>query len=750
MNIRDMLDLLFPISGNRQLTPAQEAIVNHPNGPAWLLAGPGSGKTEVLSLLVLRLLYVSNDPVQAERVPPDSIIVTTFTEKAARNLEDRISQYRSIILSSHPQLSEIDISKLRIGTLHGLCNDILQEIRSPNYQNVRLMDDFEQSLFVREHLSLIKQSNPTKELAFWSQFPWMFLPYQWQSHYSYPPNKWNSTHAIVSILNRLVEDRVSISGLRAAGGQLTELANLFDEYSELLNINYRCDFSQLQLRFLQFLQSNLGQAFVNGADNFPGIKWVLVDEYQDTNPIQEEIYFELSKVAPHNLVVVGDDDQAMYRFRGGSVECMVSFNDACNAFLGLSSNSIKKYPLIDNFRSHSGIVSFFNEYISSFPVMNKPGARVKKPPINPMKTITQTYPAVSRISHSSLQNVAALFAETVRGLVDNGIVNDPSECCLLLKSTKETPNNAKKYVDALHAEGFDVYNPRNKSFSEQEEVQAFLGTLLAIFDPNRRVATDPSDKSIPTGESIIRATYDRLASTHSDLLSYVNNATKSITSKAGNRIETTLQEIAYFILSLEPFNSWQYNPTRRIRLGKITQLLEAYSSMPVLDPTTGLPRENVRRGSLKASSSFPGEVDEFWLKSFYRLFIGYVLEAGFDDEEDEEVIVPTGMIPVMTMHQSKGLEFPFVFVGHLGENPKISSTHELETIFSVYPSNPKRSFARAPANERAAMDMIRQYYVAYSRAEYALILLGSTSHFAKEAIPLGPTKYWVRHRTNQL
>lgn len=239
MNIKDMLNLLFPKSGNKQLTPAQEEIVNHPNGPAWLLAGPGSGKTEVLSLLVLRLLYVNNDPIQSERVPPESIIVTTFTEKAARNLVDRISQYRAVILSSYPHLSEIDISKLRIGTLHGLCNDILQELRSPNYQNVRLMDDFEQSLFIREHLSLIKQSNTTRDLAFWSQFPWMFLPHQWQPHYSYPPNKWNSTHAIVAILNRLVEDRVSINDLRSAGGQLTELADLFDEYSGLLNVNYR-------------------------------------------------------------------------------------------------------------------------------------------------------------------------------------------------------------------------------------------------------------------------------------------------------------------------------------------------------------------------------------------------------------------------------------------------------------------------------------------------------------------------------
>lgn len=105
---------------------------------------------------------------------------------------------------------------------------------------------------------------------------------------------------------------------------------------------------------------------------------------------------------------------------------------------------------------------------------------------------------------------------------------------------------------------------------------------------------------------------------------------------------------------------------------------------------------------MRTSNHHPGEVDANWLGSFYYLFLGYVLDAGFDDEEDEDVIVPAGMVPVMTMHQSKG------------------------------------------------MDMIRQYYVAYSRAKYALILLGTQTHFSKQSVPLGPTRNWVRHRTNAL
>jgi DNA helicase-2/ATP-dependent DNA helicase PcrA len=88
---------------------------------------------------------------------------------------------------------------------------------------------------------------------------------------------------------------------------LQVLADLYDEYVQHLDANFRCDFSQLQSRFLNFLRMPLGQAFLNGDGTAinPGIQWVLVDEYQDTNPVQEEIYFELAKRAPHNLVVVG-------------------------------------------------------------------------------------------------------------------------------------------------------------------------------------------------------------------------------------------------------------------------------------------------------------------------------------------------------------------------------------------------------------------------------------------------------------
>ncbi len=753
MTITELLAILYPPGATKQLTPQQEAIVRHPQGPAWVLAGPGSGKTEVLTVMVLRLLYVSGDPLQAQRVPPESVFVTTFTEKAAKNLEDRILNYRARLVAADPSLVVIDVSKLRVGTLHGLANDLLQEFRAPNYQNVRLMDEFEQALFVREHMSLVKAPNAPAEITFWGAFPWMFTPLQWQPTRAYPPSRWNTTSALIVLLNRMVEDRVSVTGLRAVGGQLARLADLYDEYVKHLLNNYRCDFSQLQGRFLSFLSTPLGQSFLtgDGSPANPGIQWVLVDEYQDTNPMQEEIYFQLARRAPHNLVVVGDDDQAMYRFRGGSVECMVTFDRACQAFLGLNPSTVARYSLVDNFRSHTDIVDFINDYITAFPLMLTPGARSPKPPVVARKLIPQTYPAIGRLVGAKLGDVADLFAQTVADLISTGKVNDPNECCLLLKSTKESPRNAGPFAAALQARGLSVYNPRNKTFMEQEEVQGLLGAILAVVDPQRRYAQDPANKnSIPAAEADFRTTYDALAAANPALTAYVAQCRAAILAKPGEYFDCNLQELTYYLMSCEPFSTWQNDPVRRVRFARLTKLLEAYNSTPVLDPATGLARPNVTRGTMRASSTYPGEVVGGWLNSFYHLFLTYIMDVGMNDEENDEVICPAGMVPIMTMHQSKGLEFPYVFVGHMGEGAEVGKSHRLETLFSQYPANPARSFLRRPEGERAQMDMVRQYYVAYSRAEYALIFLGTATHFNKDAIPCGPSAGWLKHRTNVL
>lgn len=752
MTLTELLRILFPTASPVRLTLDQERIVRHPSGPAWVLAGPGSGKTEVLTVLALRLIYVEGDPVQATRVPPEAIFITTFTEKAARNLEDRIAQKRALIIAQRPDLADIDISKLRIGTLHGLCNDLLQEFRAPNYQNVRLMDEFEQGMFIYEQSSIVKAPNVLTDLPFWTDFEFLFAARDWKASYGKVPSKWNATNTLMKLFNRIVEDRVSLASMRAKGGSWARLADLYDEYVAAMLAEHRCDFAHLQLRFLEFLQTPLGQHFRDGdeAQGHPGIKWVLVDEYQDTNLIQEEVYLTLASRPPFNVVVVGDDDQAMYRFRGGSVECMVTFDQACRTYLGISPTSVLSYPMVENFRSHAGIVDFCNKYVAAFPAMKLSGARVPgKPPLVPKSGITGAYPAVSQLRAPTAPALADRFADLVRDLVANGIVKDFNQCCLLLRSTKEGPQNALHYVDALRARGIPVYNPRNKGFLEQEEVCGLLGSLFAVIDPTGlNVPNDPKD---PRAFQVIRdfvaacqAEYQRLSSANAALKAYVDSCKSALTKNPGAYLSAHLQEVVYFLISLPPFDGWQTDPVRRVRMARLTALFESYVSMPVPGKPT------LSRGSLRASTGNPGEVVVGWTRSFYHLFVGYLSRTGLDEEEDDDEICPLGMVPIMTMHQSKGLQFPFVFVGHMGKDWETSATHRLETELSHFPGNPARAFPRLPEPTRAELDLIRQYYVAYSRAQNALIVMGTNPQFAKGATPCGPNPAWLSNQTRAI
>jgi DNA helicase-2/ATP-dependent DNA helicase PcrA len=172
-------------------------------------------------------------------------------------------------------------------------------------------------------------------------------------------------------------------------------------------------------------------------------------------------------------------------------------------------------------------------------------------------------------------------------------------------------------------------------------------------------------------------------------------------------LNLSMLEILHRILSLDPFRSWRADPVRNQRLAKVTRLFESYHSF-------GL-------DSLVAENA---AVSQSFLNRFYNMFISYLIEAGINDEEDDEVIVPRGYLSVMTVHQSKGLEFPFVIVGQLGNRGGVGTAQILEHDLApfrqdLYPRN-----ARS-ADLLALEDDIRLLYVAYSRAQYGLILAGT-------------------------
>jgi DNA helicase-2/ATP-dependent DNA helicase PcrA len=681
----------------------QRCAVDHVGGPLWLIAGPGSGKSEVLVTRALRLMCV-------DRVDPHGVIVTTFTEKAARNLEDRLSLYLSALQSTSPSLRDVDLADLRVGTLHSLCNDLMQEFRYRPYQNVRLLNEAEQAWFTYGQAAISDHT----DVAFWTQFAWLFN--RWTPNSGYAPAKWDRVRAAMSLFNRIVEDLVDTERLRRAGGHWLQLADFYDQYRQALSRRYSCDFAHLQAHFLEFLRSPTGMLMLSGQGGYPPVEHILVDEYQDTNPIQERIYLALAQMPPHNLTVVGDDDQALYRFRGGTVSCMVNFNNACDAaYQGVTPTQI---DLARNYRSHPEIIAYFNDYVSGFPEMQAPGVRAPgKSAVVPAGDIDGDYPAVLWINGRTVEQVADNVASfVVDHLLGDGIISDPSQCLLLFRSTKESPRNAGPFVTALRDRGLGVYNPRSRTFMDNEEVQLLLGLLVSLVDPGGAYAASrirglaaAVDEWLLTGG---RLSADPTVNTL-ELENYMRESGNRLqalcAASPGASLGVTLLEIAYRMLAHEPFQRWREDPVRNTRIAKVTRLLESYHA--------------VGWGMLKSDDSGNGVAESF-RNVFYSRFVGYVISAGVNDEEDEDVIVPLGALPVMTVHQAKGLEFPIVIAAQVGGNSSPGASQFFEAELTGFRDDLYPRQVATP-EDMAIQDDIRLLYVAYSRAEWALAIGGT-------------------------
>ena len=689
-----------------ELDDGQKDAISHDTGPLWIIAGPGTGKTEVLVARCLKLIFVDN-------VKPGSIIVTTFTNHAAKQLEDKILAYYNYFKELYPELGSIDLSDMRIGTLHGLCNEVMQEYKYENWQDLRLLDDIEQKLFIRKNLA---QRMKDKALI-WGQFSYMVRENRNENRNGYGPNLWEITKATSTLFNKIVEDRIDVPQLQSSGGGFTQLADEYLNYKQYLLDHKRCDFAHLQSIFLDFLSSQQSQVFLNGDEenNIPCVEHILVDEYQDTNPIQEEIYFKLANKAPHNLAVVGDDDQALYRFRAGTVECMVNFPQKCGS--SWPSTTANLVQLKNNYRSHPDIVRWINDYIESFPQMEDEGVRSQnKERLEDRSSISGVYPAVGWVSPKRYRDAGFEFVQIVEGLHDNGIIPDYKECALLLPSSKESTRYAGPFVNALRVANIPYYNPRSKAYIEQEEVTTCLGALLSIFDPNFDVGGDNLSPRIRDRARQWMVQYNEISEDYPELEEYVRKSQEVIQSmNVGERITPAMPTILYRIISFEPFIGWQNDPQRDLRISKLTRIFEAYCSIVgrylFMDDTT------------------PGVINQQWLNDFYYLLIGYLDSTGIDEDEDEEVICPPGRVPIMTIHQAKGLQFPFVFVSSLGWAASPGATHYLESDLNKFRMTPM-PYQFSPA-EKALHDMVRLYYVAYSRAENALIFIATRNQLAQ-------------------
>jgi len=740
MNIDELIKALENFPGrNINLDNDQRAVLTHTGGPLWVIAGPGSGKTDSIVFRCIKLLVV-------DLVPPVGIILTTFTEKAANNLQTRISQYMQYLQNIDKSLNSIDYNRIRVDTLHGLCNDIMQEFRFTGYQNFRLLNDIEQRLFILEHSSpaSLNDSISKNYDTLWPFFSYVFSGFdllsmsRWVPSSGRTPNRNIKAKGLAILFNRVVEDMADINVMKSKGGEWETLVRAYEEYKNKLFDNYRCDFAHVQAKFIDFLNSQQARLFLsgNGTDQYPGVQHVLVDEYQDTNPIQEEIYFKLAE-SNRNLCVVGDDDQALYRFRGGTVDCMVNFENSCNQKMKISN--VKKVFLSTNYRSHPDIITFYDSYIRSFQEMMMPGARVAgKPNLKAGSRINGSYPPIAIHREKNLNDLAQFFAKMVEHLHKNKIILDYSECVLLLPSTKRNRNKAGPFMEALESNSIPCYNPRSRGLLEEEEIKIILGGLLEILDHN---SVAQNAIKFPTIKEICndwRKEFDNFSIKNTNLRKYVDDYAEAILRIGPNvSIGVNLLEIFYDLLNYPPLSEWIDDPEKSIRIGVICQVLDSYSNVPSASNAKNM------LGFLYTSSKANQGISFTWRRNFYYSLLGILASEGLNEAEDEIENFPHGKLPIMTIHQSKGLEFPIVFVYGLSKTKGDDVAAILESTFiqfrTTHVAPPSSNFT---LEQKKKQDQIRLFFVAYSRAQYALVLLANQNEYKKPGIGFGGSSKW--------
>jgi DNA helicase-2/ATP-dependent DNA helicase PcrA len=285
---------------------------------------------------------------------------------------------------------------------------------------------------------------------------------------------------------------------------------------------------------------------------------------------------------------------------------------------------------------------------------------------------------------------------------------------------------------------------------------AALGGLVEVLDPQATAQSAVYGDGIQNMAADWRTIYTTVAQNHPSLAAFVQQARQRIAVVPQNQLimlsgqrgainfPATLQELFYHLLNHDPFKTWLDDPERTLRLGTLTKAIEAYCSNPVPG------REAPTRGFLRTSATAAGQVSFEWRQNFYYALVGLLVSQGLDEPENEEQFFPPDRLPVMTVHQVKGLEFPFVFVGGLTEAADPSGAHLLEDELLQF-----RKTAPASQNfnaaERALQDLARFYYVAYSRAQYALIMLAITSQVNQVRPAFGGNgRAWYRQRVTVL
>jgi DNA helicase-2/ATP-dependent DNA helicase PcrA len=651
------------------LNPSQLEIIGHLDGPLLVIAGPGSGKTYSIVLRALNLILLG-------KAIPRQIVLCTFTEKAAFEMRDRLSA------AAHRTGYRGDLSELVVSTIHSLCNRLLSQNRHRTElgHNYETLDDLTQLLFIFDHFGeIIGPEEGGRYLG------------RWQT-------RWTAIEGVRGYFDKITEELIEPQRLLTSPmPYLRRIGNAYHAYEKALLNNNRVDFAHLQ-NMVYTLLSDSEQGHLLVQD----IRYVLVDEYQDTNYVQEQLLLKLTE-RTRNLCVVGDEDQSLYRFRGATVRNILEFPAR------FPDGTIVK--LTTNYRSHKGIVEKYDRWMASANWVNPRGA-----PFRYDKTIMAdpdgehpNYAAVFCIWGRDERDEASRFADLTHFLKANGVIEDYSQVALLLHSVREEHSGSNLAV--LKARAIPAFCPRARAYFENEEIRLLVACFAVLFgwygQGRGDVAGALAELARYVDEGIVQLARG-YGLPHPLALELQKWVGEIAALREGEALDLRPADFFYQLLALNPFSGVVGNENAARNLAIFSQLLNVFQNYYHYTVITYRNRAVLRF-------------------SLFNSFLRLLHEGGINEYEDPDQPFPKGHVQVMTIHQAKGLEFPVVVVGSL--STQLSSPKQIDRDLSPF-------CHRLPFEPEARItlfDRMRLHYVAFSRPQKMLVLTAHDSpkdHFA--------------------
>lgn len=566
-----------------QLNPVQHQAVTHKEGPLLILAGAGSGKTRVLTH---RIAYL----VEKGGIKPHQIIAITFTNKAAQEMQERLAELLP------------DSKGMWVSTFHSACVRILRRDgdKVGLNKNFVIYDTTEQTTLIRQCL---QELNITHD---------RFKPSMILDLISRAKNNLKSPSEFTSDASDYVEETV---------------ASVYMLYQEKLLFNNAADFDDLLWLTVELLRKN-PDVLAGYQEQF---KHVLVDEYQDTNHAQYTLVQMLA--AKHgNLMVVGDDDQSIYAFRGANLQNILDFE--------------KDFPeatvikLEQNYRSGQHILDAANAIIAN-------NARRKPKELwtaNPEGDLVQVFSA------NDERDEASQVADEIELLHSQGHSYD--DIAILYRTNAQSRVLEESFL--RRDIPYTMY--RGVEFYKRREIKDMIAYLRLLVNPAdgvsfMRVVNVPR-RGI--GATTLQRLEDYAAEHELPLLIAAADADKisTLTKAPANKLQEFAQKI----------EDWR-GMSEYLNVGELVDALLVETGYQADLEAGGKDPENMAR--IENLQEFTSVAQEFCLRNPEEgldVFLsGIELLSDADTRADGEAV------HMLTLHTAKGLEFPIVFMTGLEE-----------------------------------------------------------------------------------